>query len=455
MDYIDEMYKKVLASNGRMPANEPEEQRITESEDLAEMPNAFDYPYQYKMKVPQSDIIRENANYAIKERMQDSRDIGQGMRMAYDDRNKYRQQVEDQIYDLKNNPQETYSNPDLDIKIKEAVSSGGGNIPERDFLTEAILNLGPAIGAAFLGESGQLAAPAALQGARAQYEVQRKEQLERAKIARVEAQARIKALMDAKKSGQDAFNDSQKRILDRDKAILSATTDLQKMSSEELRDLNTRLMDVNKEVSKNRLDTATEIAKMERSDEIEKNKIMRAEKSAKAPDVSMPLDQKKMVEKYATEIARMTSINSQVNELKKQVGDKNLSESDRLATAKEQLKLLNSTLGADAVGAEETKRMAAFLEYPPNWIKHSFGPDLDAFYRQLDRVNQRISGTINTQQREIDKIYGRPVKETPATAQEQKQPQNEGRRADIEQWAKENGIDYDTAVKVLKARGDI
>ena len=153
---------------------------------------------------------------------------------------------------------------------------------ERDFLTEAILNLGPAIGGAFLGESGQLAAPVALRGARDQYELQRKEHLERAKIQRDDAEKRIKALIDARNSGVASFDRGQQRQLERDKAILAATSGLYKMSADELKSLDQKLMDVNKEIAKERTDKSVDIAKMERSKWEEEQKNKRAEKAAKA-----------------------------------------------------------------------------------------------------------------------------------------------------------------------------
>ena len=58
-----------------------------------------------------------------------------------------------------------------------------------------------------------------------------------------------------------------------------------------------------------------------------------------------------------------------------------------------------------------------------NYVKRKFGPDLEGFYRQLDRVNQRLSGTISAQQREIDKIYGRPIKSSPSISSAQKKPE--------------------------------
>lgn len=150
---------------------------------------------------------------------------------------------------------------------------------------------------------------------------------------------------------------------------------------------------------------------------------------------TLPKDKQITIENLSKEKARLTGINSQVEELRKQLVDPQISDSDKLATAREQLKLLNSTLGSDAVGAEEVKRLASYLKYEPDPFGPKgmkIGPDLVGYARQLDRINQRSSGTMNTLQKNIDTAYGR--KQAGLLSQTQ-QPQS----AETKEW---NGVTY-------------
>ena len=61
MDYIDEMYKKMLESNGRFPSsevetyvdyNKPQVQRLDTEESIGELPTPIEYPDGYKIQVP-------------------------------------------------------------------------------------------------------------------------------------------------------------------------------------------------------------------------------------------------------------------------------------------------------------------------------------------------------------------------------------------------------------------
>lgn len=151
---------------------------------------------------------------------------------------------------------------------------------------------------------------------------------------------------------------------------------------------------------------------------------------------SLPKDKQITIENLSKEKARLTGINSQVEQLKNQILDPKISEADKLATAREQLKLLNSTLGSDAVGAEEVKRLASYLQYAPDPFGPKgmkVGPDLQGYARQLDRINQRSSGTMQTLQNNIDIAYGRKS-QTGLLTEKQTVPQS-----DTKVW---NGVTY-------------
>lgn len=478
MDYIDEMYRKMLASNGRMPANQepyvpPQIQRLDTEEIIGDLPTPIEYPDQYRIQVPQSEIIRQNANYAIKERMQDSRDLAQGSAMAMQDRNRYRSQVEDTLSKLHNMENTSYSNPELDKLIMDNQKKFDNyQLPERDFLTEAILNLGPAIGGSFLGESGQLAAPVALKGARNLYEGQRKEEIERAKLARDNAEKRIKALIYARKSGVDSFDKGQQRQLDRDKAILSATTDLYKMSNEDLKSLDQKLMDVNKEVAKERLDKSVDIAKMERSqfEEEQKNKrantVGKALKAGEVAGVGDPLPgftwnrQTQFSQSDLSKLQTAAADRETLNGILSRVADKvqNASKLQLSNPASAVRRSIESDL-ADAQLLYKGESFAnlgvltgpdvSYLDKvldPPNFanavMRGGIEEVLKRYGTAIDRINERFNSKLK---------YKGFVPNKPLEGMRLPPKQDEK----IKEWAEENGISYDSAVQILKERGDI
>ena len=482
MDYIDEMYKKMLESNGRFPSsevetyvdyNKPQVQRLDTEEIIGELPTPIEYPDGYKIQVPQSEIIRQNANYAIKERMQDSRDLSEGSRMVMEERNRYKNQLEDSLDRLYNQEDKTYSNPELDKLIMQNQKRFDGyKIPERDFLTEAILNLGPAIGGAFLGESEQLAAPVALKGARDQYELQRKEHLERAKIQRDDAEKRIKALIDARNSGVASFDRGQQRQLERDKAILAATSGLYKMSAEELKSLDQKLMDVNKEIAKERTDKSVDIAKMERSKWEEEQKNKRAEKAAKAlkagevAGVGDPLPgftwnkqtpfSQSDLSKLQTAAGDRETLNTIIARVADKVQNASATELSNPASA------VRRSIESDLADAQLLYKGESFAN-----LGVLTGPDVSYLDKVLDppsfanavmrggieEVLKRYAGAIDR----VNERFNSKLKYKGFTPNQPLQGLKLPEKKDdkIKKWASDNGISYETAVKILKERGDI
>lgn len=90
-----------------------------------------------------------------------------------------------------------------------------------------------------------------------------------------------------------------------------------------------------------------------------------------------------------------------------------LDEDGKLAQGRMLLKVLNSTEGADAIGAEEAKRLGAKLQYAMgNFFNDNpvqFGRDLEGFKADALQQIENIRGAIKANEGEIDKRYGRPA----------------------------------------------
>lgn len=291
MNYIDELYRQMIASQGRLPssvndpnavlnplgASMPQKQKEIVIESNPVMP--IEYPEGYKVQVPQSEIIRENRNEAILPLMQEAKSMGQNVealtRQTDADRNALRQAVQK----MRDIDFKEYQNPEIDTLIKaqqEKMLTQGADIPERDMATELILNLGPALGGMFLGEAGALAAPAAFKQSREIYEGQRKEQIERVKLLKENSEKKLKALIDAKKSGQEAFDKTQERELKKAQYELEGGKALAQQSAQELDRTEQRLLTLNTEIARQRGQGATDIGKMELEKEKEAGKTKRA-----------------------------------------------------------------------------------------------------------------------------------------------------------------------------------
>lgn len=480
MDYIDDLYRKMLASQGRYPANNTFDKVLQTGKSAPAGtnlvgnsftdPNAVLKPLGAQMpakvigselepmksapiviegervsptsgpimpteeeaskQIPYIENYRQNINPALRTQIADTEALIDEKKKKEEEANLSRSALLSVARLAAESPEPFKSQYDYDERIKklsELSDIGGGeiNLPKRDFLTEAILNLGPALGAKLMGEAGALAAPTAMKGARDIYEAQRKEEVDAIKQGAIN-KARLSDEISKRMIGLRQLKEGEYDVYSKDRAFkqdqLNKLADrLDKMSDrdfEGLKDVSAKLQTLGIDTTKSVMTGAKEMAGME----ADREKLLIQEKGlkeranigaskAKARGDNLPLDKRKMVEKYATEVARITGIKSQVNELLNQTTDTSISEQDRRATAQEQLKLLNSTLGSDAVGAEESRRMAAFLDSMPNWIKKTPGADLEGFNRQLKRTLDRLSGTISGQQKEIDKIYGRPIKE--------------------------------------------
>lgn len=146
-----------------------------------------------------------------------------------------------------------------------------------------------------------------------------------------------------------------------------------------------------------------------------------AEKEKKSEGSNLPIDKKKTVEKLATDIAQYKSsrglleggIQQYNNSLAayKKSGIK--ADSDAVVrNGQALLKVLNSPLGSDAVGAEEVQRIGNALKYQFANITNPgsfWGFDFEGFKRQLNSARDKIKYAEDSLQSQIDMTMGRPV----------------------------------------------
>lgn len=276
----------------RAPAAQREKQVVIQ--DSAKV-SPIEYPAGYKPQVPQSEIIRQNVNPVIEAQQQSAKDLGANLKDIYGEYSGYKGGMQDALKNLQTVSQRRFEDPELDEKITAAQAdySGIKDVPERDLLTEAILSFGPAVFGALGGESAQISQLPAGQKAREMYEGRRKEDIERVKQLREQADKRYKTLVEMKKTQQESFDKSQQREMDRLKAVLSGSGDLAKMSGDELKTTEQRLLDLQKDIAKGTIEGTTEVAKMERSAELEENKRQRAKIIAEGKDLKMASDLRK------------------------------------------------------------------------------------------------------------------------------------------------------------------
>ena len=280
MDYIEEMYRQMLASQGRMPASRPDmtvysQQNVTpgwqkEAPTVIEAmpPEPIEYPKNYKVQVPQSEIIRENVNEALKSQMQEKSALADNVKGAYSEREQYKSQMNDALERMRSMSEGSYKSPEVDSQIElyqKKMMEPRESVAPRDTMAELILTLGPALGGLVGGESGALAAPGASKASRDIYEYQRKEEIDRVKNLKDSTEKKLKTLIDLKKSGQESFDKSAERGLGRIKAELEATKSLATMSNDDLKRAEDNLMKINSDITKEVGDKSVDIAKMERS----------------------------------------------------------------------------------------------------------------------------------------------------------------------------------------------
>lgn len=116
--------------------------------------------------------------------------------------------------------------------------------------------------------------------------------------------------------------------------------------------------------------------------------------------------------KLATTNAHLAAISSQLAEAYKQMSDPSLPDDQRLAAGRESLKIMNSPMGADAVGAEESRRFGAFLNFKPDLDAHKYkiGADLDGATSHLGNMISRFNNAIQNNEKVMSAVkQGQPM----------------------------------------------
>ncbi len=140
---------------------------------------------------------------------------------------------------------------------------------------------------------------------------------------------------------------------------------------------------------------------------------------------SLPEEERDVVKGLAKANADKISIANQISGTLQILDDPKVSKEQKISQGRQMLKVLNSTQGKDAVGAEEAKRLGSYLEssFGINWNSPralgDFGMNLEGFREQAALTNKALVDSVNANQSEIQKRY--------AQYGVQRQPVNVGR----------------------------
>jgi len=122
---------------------------------------------------------------------------------------------------------------------------------------------------------------------------------------------------------------------------------------------------------------------------------------------SLPEPEKIVVKELSTSSAKKQSIANQINGFLQQ-WDKAPNDKEKTRVGQQMVKLLNSTEGADAIGAEEANRLANELQAwtlksPTGWPR--WGQDLEGFQNRAVNVRESLKNAIQANQRQVQQIY--------------------------------------------------
>lgn len=144
-----------------------------------------------------------------------------------------------------------------------------------------------------------------------------------------------------------------------------------------------------------------------------------AQENSKKPDAkkefeALPIENQKQIQSLAEKQANVSFIKNNLASSFVVLKDNKASPEQKLQTARQMIKTLNSTQGQDAVGSEEAKRLAGFLEMGlMNFIRgtkqpgEAFGTDVGAFTTQIENKIKELDSVEKMNRAQIDKLYGR------------------------------------------------
>lgn len=131
--------------------------------------------------------------------------------------------------------------------------------------------------------------------------------------------------------------------------------------------------------------------------QLEQEKFLAESGSSKKTLERLPPENKVMVEKLSEDSAKKTAIANEISQAIAQFDDPKVSEAQKIKVGQGLLKVLNSTQGSDAVGAEEAKRLGSLLEFQMFNITGPgpmFGRDIQMFRDQAAATVNRLSGAV-------------------------------------------------------------
>lgn len=125
----------------------------------------------------------------------------------------------------------------------------------------------------------------------------------------------------------------------------------------------------------------------------------------------LPPEDQKVIEKLAGSNADKISIANQIEAVMAPENWDKLTEDEKLQQGRQLIKVLNSTQGQDAVGAEEAKRLAGKLDFAMGNLTNNnpiqFGRDLPGFANDSRITLDSIRKAVKANEGEIQKRYGR------------------------------------------------
>lgn len=147
---------------------------------------------------------------------------------------------------------------------------------------------------------------------------------------------------------------------------------------------------------------------------------------------SLPADKQRIVIDLTAKNANKISIINQIGSFLDTFDT--LTPDQQLSLSKGMIKVLNSSEGQDAVGAEEARRLAGKLEFAlgnfTNDNPTQFGRDIEGFKKDAFIKHNSLVDAVNANQNEINKITGRNEGNLIQRKTEQKKESNEVYRLD-------------------------
>lgn len=148
--------------------------------------------------------------------------------------------------------------------------------------------------------------------------------------------------------------------------------------------------------------------------DIDEKKRLAAQKADPYRMENLPKEKQIVASTLAENKAKMMATGNMVDALVSQLDDPNISDDQKVAAANEQLKLLNSALGPDALGEGEVDRVSKFLSSTPSpsvgkWMP---GPDIEGFKTQLKNAQARNKQAVMALDKQTNQILGRETIES-------------------------------------------